>query len=371
MSAGHVVGHPTAMPLRTTTVPSAIARIPRVRPGSNLSPMEYACATCTKTSCFRGELDRMPKTCPTLTQAAVAKDITPYLEKDRADVMRVADQSPFDPDGGKRNRVQELLSFVQGRGMRRIGIAFCVTLIAEAQELARQLRATGLETELVCCRVGAIDYAEIGLPKAHPEHFAAICNPVAQARLLNQARVDLVAQVGLCMGHDLILQEECDAPVTTVVVKDRVHDHHPVVALRKAPDVPMRAADVLRSADATMFMRTTDWLQAAIDAGRPPVIIDLRSESAYEQGHIPGSMNTSLAALPDRIDGNIPRDREVICVCNGSVQSAMAVIFLRTIGYQNALNLSGGYSAWERQGRPVERPDQSPHMPEHEQIEVT
>lgn len=55
---------------------------------------------------------------------------------------------------------------------------------------------------------------------------------MAQARLLNERRVNLVVQMGLCLGHDLILQEECDAPVTTLVVKDRVFDHHPLRALR-------------------------------------------------------------------------------------------------------------------------------------------
>jgi len=110
-----------------------------------------------------------------------------------------------------------------------------VSLLEESQRLAQLLQAEGLETELVCCRVGAVDYDEIGLPKAHPDRFAAICNPVAQARLLNDRNVDLVAQVGLCVGHDLVLQEECDAPVTTLVVKDRALDHHSVVALRSSP----------------------------------------------------------------------------------------------------------------------------------------
>jgi uncharacterized metal-binding protein len=195
----------------------------------------YACDTCTKTSCFRGDLDRMPKTCPTRTEVEIATDAQPYLDGGHAAVMRAADSTPLAEDGSKRNRVQELASFAKARGMRRVGVAFCVTLIKEAQELARQLRAAGLETELVCCRVGAIDYDEVGLPKAHPERFAAICNPVAQARLLNEREVDLVAQVGLCIGHDLILQEECTAPVTTLVVKDRVFDHHPVRALRRPP----------------------------------------------------------------------------------------------------------------------------------------
>jgi uncharacterized metal-binding protein len=177
----------------------------------------------------------MPKTCPTRTDAEIATDATPYLDDERAKVMRAADNTPFSEDGSKRNRVQELANFAKARGMHRVGIAFCVTLIKEAQELARQLQAADLETELVCCRVGAIDYDEIGLPKAHPDRFAAICNPIAQARLLNQRQVDLVAQIGLCIGHDLLLQQECEAPVTTLVVKDRVFDHHPILALRAQP----------------------------------------------------------------------------------------------------------------------------------------
>jgi len=197
--------------------------------------MPYGCATCVKTSCFRGDLDAMPKTCPTRIETAIATDATPYRDDARAELMRAADQTPFAEDGSKRNRVQEVASFAVARGMKRVGIAFCVTLIKEAQELSRQLRGAGLETELVCCRVGAIDYDEIALPKAHPDRFAAICNPVAQARLLNQRQVNLVVQMGLCIGHDLVLQEECEAPVTTLVVKDRVLDHHTIQALRRQP----------------------------------------------------------------------------------------------------------------------------------------
>ncbi len=200
--------------------------------------MTYACATCAKTSCFRGEFDRMPKTCPTRTHSSTATDVEPYLDSERAAVMKAADKTPIAEDGTKRTRVQELIEFARLQGMQRIGIAYCVTLVKEAQELAKQLRGAGIESELVCCRVGAIDYDRIGLPKAHPERFAAICNPVAQARLLNEAKVDLVAQIGLCIGHDLILQKESAVPVTTLVVKDRALDHHPVLALRKQSTEP-------------------------------------------------------------------------------------------------------------------------------------
>ncbi len=146
--------------------------------------------------------------------------------------MRVADETPFTPDHLMRNRVEELIHFAQRREMKRVGVAFCVILLKEAQRFGKILQDGGLEAQLVCCRVGAVDYDEIGLPKAHPDRFAAICNPIAQAKLLNESKVDLVVLLGLCLGHDLLLQEECEAPVTTLVVKDRVLDHHTVLALR-------------------------------------------------------------------------------------------------------------------------------------------
>jgi len=195
-------------------------------------PERFGCASCGSAASFTGNAARMPASCPTLTHAPLAQDASSYREPERAATMRAADATPFTEDGRKRNRVEELVHYARGRGYQRVGVAFCVSLTKEAQALGRMLEAGGLEAELVCCRVGAVDFSEIGLPKKHPERFAAICNPSAQARLLNSRKVDLVAQVGLCVGHDLILQADCEAPVTTVVVKDRALDHDPVEALR-------------------------------------------------------------------------------------------------------------------------------------------
>ncbi len=174
----------------------------------------------------------MPANCPTLTHPDISTDTAPYLDAERAAVMRAADATPFTEARTKRNRVEELVHFAQTRGLKRLGVAFCVSMTKEAQALSGVLSEAGLESELVCCRVGAIDYEKIGLTKAHPERFAAICNPVAQAKLLNEANVDLVVQLGLCIGHDLILQEQSKRPVTTLVVKDRALDHNPITALR-------------------------------------------------------------------------------------------------------------------------------------------
>ena len=79
-----------------------------------------------------------------------------------------------------------------------------------------------------------IDKLELGLSekvKVRPGTFEPACNPVAQARFLNQMKTDLNLIVGLCVGHDMLFTKYSDAPVTTLVVKDRVMGHNPVGVL--------------------------------------------------------------------------------------------------------------------------------------------
>ena len=61
-----------------------------------------------------------------------------------------------------------------------------------------------------------------------------MCNPLAQARLLADAGVDLNIIIGLCVGHDALFIAHASGPVTCLVAKDRVHDHQPVAGLRES-----------------------------------------------------------------------------------------------------------------------------------------
>ncbi len=64
-----------------------------------------------------------------------------------------------------------------------------------------------------------------------PGTFEPACNPVAQAVLMNRAGTDMNIIVGLCVGHDMLFSKHSEAPVTTLVVKDRVTGHNPVSVL--------------------------------------------------------------------------------------------------------------------------------------------
>ena len=56
------------------------------------------------------------------------------------------------------------------------------------------------------------------------------CNPLKQADLLNQAATDLNVVVGLCVGIDSLFTRHSQAPVSTMIVKDKSLAHNPVGA---------------------------------------------------------------------------------------------------------------------------------------------
>jgi uncharacterized metal-binding protein len=124
-------------------------------------------------------------------------------------------------------RLAELVYFALEMGYRRIGIAYCVDLEEPAAILSDVLGRT-FETVPVCCKIGGVAGSEgdrrHGLPPI-------ACNPAAQARVLNGCETDLNVIVGLCVGADCILARECEAPVTTLFVKDRSLANNPIGAV--------------------------------------------------------------------------------------------------------------------------------------------
>ena len=131
-------------------------------------------------------------------------------------------------------RVEDTIAFAKLMGYEKIGIATCIGLLDETNRLAAILKAQGFNPVSVCCKAGSIDKLELGLKesnKVRPDTFEPACNPVAQAKLLNRAETDMNVVVGLCVGHDMLFGKYSDAPVTTMVVKDRVAGHNPVSVL--------------------------------------------------------------------------------------------------------------------------------------------
>jgi len=58
-----------------------------------------------------------------------------------------------------------------------------------------------------------------------------MCNPVMQAKVLEENSTELNIIVGLCLGHDILFSKYSHVAVTTLIVKDRLLAHNPAGAL--------------------------------------------------------------------------------------------------------------------------------------------
>lgn len=131
-------------------------------------------------------------------------------------------------------RVEEIMEFARKIGAHKIGIANCIGHINEARIFARILRANGFEAFSVVCKVAGQSKSSMGIAKECEGIGPAMCNPILQARLLNEADTDLNVVIGLCVGHDSLFYKYSDAYVTTLVTKDRVAGNNPAAALYTA-----------------------------------------------------------------------------------------------------------------------------------------
>jgi uncharacterized metal-binding protein len=131
-------------------------------------------------------------------------------------------------------RVEETMEFARLMGFKKLGIACCVGLRREGAILENILKQNEFEVVSVICKTGAEPKEKLGVKddeKIHPNQFEAMCNPVGQAMLLDDAGSQLNIVVGLCVGHDALFSKSSKTPVTTLVVKDRVLCHNPAAAL--------------------------------------------------------------------------------------------------------------------------------------------
>lgn len=83
------------------------------------------------------------------------------------------------------------------------------------------------------------------------------------------------------------------------------------------------------------------------------VLIDVREDWEYDEGHIPGVQLIPLGDLPQRMS-EIPADKTIVAVCRSGNRSGQATNFLRQQGYNNVHNMTGGMNAWEEAKLPVE-----------------
>lgn len=105
------------------------------------------------------------------------------------------------------------------------------------------------------------------------------------------------------------------------------------------------------------LVRTVDRITARAlmeELGREdvPTVLDVRNDTERAEGYIEGSLHIPLNHLRDRIN-ELPRDGHLVVHCQSGYRSAIGVSLLQRAGFENLLDLVGGFSAWAASSLPV------------------
>jgi NADPH-dependent 2,4-dienoyl-CoA reductase/sulfur reductase-like enzyme/rhodanese-related sulfurtransferase len=85
-------------------------------------------------------------------------------------------------------------------------------------------------------------------------------------------------------------------------------------------------------------------LAAAKDGGAPILVLDVRNVNEYEEGHVSGSLNVPLDELRFRLE-EVPKGRRIHLHCRSGFRSHLALRILKENGFENVVNVTGGYLA--------------------------
>lgn len=195
---------------------------------------EHSCVDCGTQNCKYKDRT-YPEFCPTANLKENDRQwaLERYEEDNNKAIMIASAEVEYE-GYCKWTRVQEIMEFARKIGAKRIGIANCIGLINEARIFAKILRANGFEPLSVICKVAGQRKTSVGIPAECESIGAAMCNPILQARLLNEAHTGLNVVIGLCVGHDSLFYKYSDAYTTTLVTKDRVTGNNPAAVLYTA-----------------------------------------------------------------------------------------------------------------------------------------
>ncbi|MFN3492990.1 MAG: rhodanese-like domain-containing protein [Hydrogenophaga sp.] len=118
------------------------------------------------------------------------------------------------------------------------------------------------------------------------------------------------------------------------------------------------AMDLVTAAKAHVTEVPLEAAEAAIrDAD---VLIDVREESEFAAGHLPGAIHASRGMLEFKLSSNPalqPRDLKVVLYCKTSGRAALAARAMHDMGYLNVQSLAGGFDAWKAAGKTVVKPE--------------
>ncbi len=95
-------------------------------------------------------------------------------------------------------------------------------------------------------------------------------------------------------------------------------------------------------------------LQRRLAAGEPVTVIDVRDPDEFRDGHLEAAANISRGFLEFRVGAAVTDPTTpIVLYCQTGLRSMLAAKALHELGYQNVVNLQGGYQKWAQSGLPT------------------
>jgi rhodanese-related sulfurtransferase len=93
-----------------------------------------------------------------------------------------------------------------------------------------------------------------------------------------------------------------------------------------------------------------------MDAGEKFVLVDVREESEWAQGHLPEAIHLGKGIIERDVEQRVPdAGAKIILYCGGGFRSALAADNLKKMGYSNVESMDGGWKGWIGAGLPTQK----------------
>lgn len=93
-----------------------------------------------------------------------------------------------------------------------------------------------------------------------------------------------------------------------------------------------------------------------LDAGEKLVLVDVREESEWGRGHLPGAVHLGKGIIERDIEQRVPdTNTKLVLYCGGGFRSALSADNLQKMGYSNVESMDGGWKGWLEAGFPTQK----------------
>lgn len=115
-----------------------------------------------------------------------------------------------------------------------------------------------------------------------------------------------------------------------------------------------RFLEIVNDARSRVKECTVDDVKAMLDRGEKFILIDVREESEFAQGHLRGAIPLGKGIIERDIEAKVPDPTaKIVLYCGGGFRSALAADNLQKMGYTNVISMDGGIRGWRERNYPL------------------